>query len=241
VPTATSSAPRTARCTKELAARSMAGVEKHPLTVELVASLVAITSPLHLLRLPPLLLPKPGMTVDVERSLVVHRATPRAHSVVAAPSTDTVVQPTLTALPQRDAKTDARMERQPPESNPQRKIPHQQSAALLPPRLLANPFLVSPRRLPTRSPTQPVSLPPMAAVEPNSETLSVVTGPKETAAACTDTVVKQLLTAVRVASQETAPARLPSLPLPPAQLLLLRSRVALRWLADLVSPVCTLV
>jgi hypothetical protein len=154
---------------------------------------------------------------------------------------DTVVQPTLTALPQRDAKTDARMERQPPESNPQRKIPHQQSAALLPPRLLANPFLVSPRRLPTRSPTQPVSLPPMAAVEPNSETLSVVTGPKETAAACTDTVVKQLLTAVRVASQETAPARLPSLPLPPAQLLLLRSRVALRWLADLVSPVCTLV
>jgi hypothetical protein len=152
-----------------------------------------------------------------------------------------VVQPTLTALPQRDARTDARVKQQLPESNQQRMIPNQPLAALPPLRLLANPFLVSPRRWPTRSPTLPVSLPPMVAVEPNSETLSVVTGPKETAAACTDTVAKQLPTAVRVASQETAMAPLPSLPLPPAPLLPPRSRVALRWLADPVSLLCTLV
>jgi hypothetical protein len=91
----------------------MVGADQPPITARTDASLAATTSLpllLPLLPLPPLLLSRPEKTVAVERSLVVHHATPTVLSAAAAPNTDTAAQLMVTALPNRDVKTDARVE-----------------------------------------------------------------------------------------------------------------------------------
>jgi hypothetical protein len=146
--------------------------------------------------------------VVVERTSQALLAIPRELTVAAAHLTDIVVLLTDTASSRMVARMAARTQ--------SRALQLQRVLATPGPPLrrpLESPFLVYPRRQPTRSPQGRPLLTEAAAL--HLVTLSVVTGPKVHAARCMVTAETPLLTVVKVASlvlAQTVPLSLLQMP-----------------------------